>query len=337
MKFLLTGPNGIHSGHNPKLNYVSAVLAIKSGLERLPETAVEIRPVIVGEDLSGYDGVVVFLASMRGFLCKHTLGTLWALYSRPDAVIAFDDWQTTAAVGGIKSAQKEWERILTENPFGYAQIEKMAEPALKAGVSVAIDKLSLHEWDWNVLMPVYLGGDMSKLGVPAKRIFPFNPSIVFKGHYSWVEPNFEPWKTRQKKWIMAALHDHTRWAQKKIGVKWPIEAYGCRKLDQPRVQESELFGIYQTAVGVLSPEYKSCGSGWWRARYGFAADALSVILGSPQELAMVDKEAYGYSASQIEAMSDQELFDLALRQREAYYRAAGSYEDMIHYIAAAMP
>ena len=287
----------------------------------------------VGEDLSSYELVLTFLAPITGFICKHTLGALWALHSCPNTVIAFDDWQTAAVWSSAKGALGRWDKILAEDPFGYAGLDK-AGP-YKVQLLEALTRLAAGDWDWHALVPVYVGGDLKKLGVPAKKIFPFNPSCLFKGHYGWVDEH--AYVSKKQQWVLAALHDHTAWAMK-LGVVWPIDSYGCRKLKQPRVTEKELFEVYKQSAGVLSPEYKkSCGSGWWRARYGFAADALSIILGNPAELAMVDPTAYGKTAAQIEGMAEADRHNLAVAQREAYYKAAGTYEDMIHHIAAAMP
>lgn len=316
------------------MNYVSAVLAIKQCFEKLPATAVEIRPVALGENLDRYDLVVVFLASMRGFLCTYTLGSLWALHAAPKVVVAFDDWQTQVTVIGIRNAWREWDKILKVNPFGYKDIENL--PTHDKPIRNTLEILATATWPWNVLMPVYLGGDLAKLGVPAEHVFPYNPASVFKGHYGWVDACYDAWVTRKKAWVMAALHDHTKWAQK-IGVSWPIDVYGCRKLKQPRMPEAQLFEVYKATRGMLSPAYKHVSSGWWRARWGFAADALNVAVGDTREMSMVDPKAYGYTAKEIEAMPDRELFDLAICQREAYYLAGGTYDSLMSQLIQGMP
>ncbi len=54
---------------------------------------VEQRVVEIGEDLSKYNDVIVFLAGPRQLVAGNLFNGLWALHARPDAIIAYDDWQ----------------------------------------------------------------------------------------------------------------------------------------------------------------------------------------------------------------------------------------------------
>jgi hypothetical protein len=332
MKVLISGVNPKQAGHTPRLAYISFIEAVVKGLQ--PNHQVELRPINLGEDLTQYDRVIIFLATMRGFLSVHTLGTLWGLYAGGAKVtIAFDDWQVPQAVGGIKSLAAQREEIIAKNPFNYRQIENF--PQFKAQCWSALDTLIKDEWQWPVLIPAYAGGKTELFGIPKSKIFTCNPSVLFKGKYGWVDEKAPVQKNEQ--WILAALHDHSRWL-KKQGAAWPVHQYGHKKQKQERIPEPGIYEKYKESWGVLSPAYKINGSGWWRARYGLAADALSVIVGDQTEMAMFNNEAYSLisKASIVEKLSSEERLELAVAQREAYYTAAGTVERLQADMAKAL-
>jgi hypothetical protein len=325
MRILITGVNSVQCGKRPRLDYVSAVVALHQTLLQAGHE-VEIRAVVLGESFDGYDRVVVFIASMRGFVCVETLGALWAIHRAGERVtISFDDWQVPQAVQGIKAFAAEREKIITTNPFGYHQIEKFGD--YRPNLWSALDTL-INEWWWPILVPVYKGGDLSKLKIPGQRLYPYNPSVVFKGKYGWASET----ETKKKEWVLAALHDHSAWL-KKQKVEWPVQKLGHRKSKQERIPESQLYQRYAQSIGVLSPAYKISGSGWWRARYGFAADAFCVISGDPAEMAMVDPQCYPAPVF-VETCSPEEVFELASAQRAAYYEAAGTLPELLDDVMA---
>ena len=51
---------------------------------------VEQRPVRLGEDLSGYDEVIVYIHSIQAF-CQYLWAGLYAVHARPNCILAFDD------------------------------------------------------------------------------------------------------------------------------------------------------------------------------------------------------------------------------------------------------
>lgn len=330
MRILVGGINPVQTGHRPKLDYVSSVQALMKSLA-VGNHEVEIRPVVVGEDLSKYDRVVVFVAPMRGFLAIHTLGALWALYAaQGKCTVSFDDWQVVQALYAIKAFAAQREQIIEKNPFGYRQIDKV--PEFRDKLWQALDALIADEWKWPVLMPLYKGGDVSMFGLPKANIFSYNPSVLFKGVYGWVDQRDT--SSTKKEWTLSALHNHEPWL-KKQGVTWPVTQFGHRKSKQERLPESELFKRTCECWGSLSPKYKISGSGWWRARYGFAADALICIAGDPKEVAMIDSSCY-LPPAEVEKLTDAGRLDLAKAQREAYYKAAGTPESMYEDVMAAL-
>lgn len=59
-----------------------------------------------------------------------------------------------------------------------------------------------------------------------------------------------------------------------------------------------------------------------------AADALCVIAGGESEAAMIDYQAYAITPAAVENYDAPVLAQMALWQREAYYKAAGTVEEM---------
>lgn len=333
MKVLITGVNPISTGHIPKLNYISSLRAVKMSLESMGHT-VESRPVILGETLAEYDWVIVYLFSMRGFLSVHTLSTLWALHTAAGkCTVSFDDWQTRETMIGIRNFSAERDKIIANNPFGYKQLDKF--PEYKVQLWATLDELLKPNWPWPVLIPAYSGGDLSLLQLPHAKMFTYNPSILFKGVYGWVD-GADIKEPKRREWVLAALHDHRSWL-KKQEISWPVLQFGHRKQGQERIPESEIFSKCTAAYGVLSPAYRIAGSGWWRARYGFAADARCVVVGAPAEMAMVCKDVYDVTTAQVEELNECELGAIAEMQRAEFYNAAGTKEQVYEAIMAAMP
>ncbi len=339
MRILITGVNPVQCGHRPRMDYISFILAIKAAAEQ-SKADVEVRPVTVGEDLSGYDHVVTFLAPVRGFIAKHPLGVLWAIgqtIERGALTLAFDDWQIPQAVAGLRAFRGDFDKLITEDPFGYSSIEHV--PKYRNELLDVAELFAQDTWLFDrALVPVYDGGNTDLLGIPMPRsaVKGVNPSAFFVGRYGQANQTFEQWSTnRKREWAVAALHDHSSWL-KKQRPGWPIAAFGSRKLKQPRLAESAIYTEYLLRVGVLSPAYKTVGSGWWRARFGLSADALSIIVCDAAEAHMISDTMFSLTASEVEQLSEVDQFELALEQRAAYYAAAGNTSSATDQIMAAL-
>jgi hypothetical protein len=62
---------------------------------------VEQRQVTLGEDLSGYDEVIVFIAGPRQLVATTVYEGLWAISQHPKCILAFDDWQVPDLFKGV--------------------------------------------------------------------------------------------------------------------------------------------------------------------------------------------------------------------------------------------
>jgi hypothetical protein len=62
---------------------------------------VEQRKVEIGEDLSAYDEVIVFIAGPRQLVATTVFNGLWAISQRPNCILATDDWQAPDLFKGV--------------------------------------------------------------------------------------------------------------------------------------------------------------------------------------------------------------------------------------------
>ena len=225
MKILVTGVNPVQCGHIPRLDYISFVKAMSGGLE-LGGHSVDVRPAVLGEKFEEYDKVVVFLASMRGFVCSHTLGALWSIHeAKSKLVLSFDDWQVPQAIGGIRSLYAEFDKFLpAQKPekcaFSYKQFDEY--PQYRQQLLEACQYLAeCQDYVEKCIVPVYGGGDTGLLGIPSKNVVGINPSSFFQ---DWYSPS-NPRPQKSNSWILAALHDHGSWLKKQKAA-WEVKQFG---------------------------------------------------------------------------------------------------------------
>jgi hypothetical protein len=126
---------------------------------------------------------------------------------------------------------------------------------------------------------------------------------------------------KQRSWAMASLMKHDDWLGKQK-FTWPLVRFGTNK-DEVREgkvttlkTEEDVRQHYAQNWGILSPEYPHSGSGWFRARYAYAAQVGSVLYGGPRDGAALGS-AYQNTVASTEKLSDTELNDLAILQQRA--------------------
>jgi len=332
MKICVTGVNSVQCGHIPKIDYVSSIKCLVGTLRK--EHRVEVRPLPYAEICdekpfnldNEYHVTILYLAPFTGFIgvyAPHAIKLLSrALRGTLKVVVSYDDWQIAPILGSLRSLKPRIDKILDENPFGWKDISQVRLD--RHNLVQDINDLCDGDWDLPSLVPAWDGGDLSLLSLPTKlsRAVCYSPNAYFRDYYQPAdrpESKTDYAETASPCWTLAALHDHGTWL-KKQNLTWPVHQFGKKKAGQEKLPESEIFQIYYRSSGILSPSYKHAGSGWWRARYGFAADCLVPIAGNPDEAAMLG-EAYNLKPDELETLSHSELVELAEYQRAAYYDA----------------
>jgi len=274
---------------------------------------VDWRPVTPGEDLSAYDVVIAIPNQGNALVANYFYGALWTLITRPDAIIAIDDWQIGQIMAGAQTMSRLWERAF--------RLHRFAHDAVLANgnaLFAALPRLC-GDWEWPSIAPILGDGDVSLLGVPG-RVIGIDPT-AYVARYSTVKV------LKARRWVQATLL-----AKPLQELAWPIDEYG--PLDKakggggasganarPRLPEPELMKVYCAAWGVLSPPHPHAGSGWWRVRYLMAADAGCVLSADPREAAVLG-EPYNVTsdARRVEELSDRALKRLAADQAEQLAR-----------------
>jgi hypothetical protein len=344
MKILVTGMNTNQTTEDYFLRQeVKVVPSHYSLLRCLRDMGhqVEQRHVEIEEDLSGYDEVIIFLHSPKGF-CQRLYSGLWALHARPNAVLAFDDWQVDQILFSIKSIRDGMLGQTLSDPFkaylidmqntkyeqGY--LDKFKKQFVE-GADVALAKSS------RLLISAFKGGDLEKLNIKWRgRMIRYNPNPYHLNRkrennfglddvLGWEEATRPEDKKRE--WNFASLvQAKTRDWIKTQGVKdWPINYYGAKKgeFKCPRLTEDEMCEVFEKQWGCLMPGYFHSGSGWWRARPLQVADAGSILVCDPAEGAVYGgsdgADCFEWKASEIETMTTEELTAVAADQKYFLY------------------
>lgn len=345
MKILITGMNKNQCTEDFYLRQQLKVIPSHYSLIRCLRDmghTVEQRVVQLGENISEYDRVIVFLAGPRQLVAVTFYNGLYAIAaSRPDQlVLAFDDWQTKGIFDGIavcKDPQKLFAQFILdvnsvklEDVSGYAAM-------FNDGIDIITSNAS------PVLLSCFHGGDPTLLiDYPRDKIFTYNPNPY---HHNRVPGNrgdtpktsigleafldddgpddfvLPEQKIRQFNFASLVQSKTKSWL-KKQKVTWPVEYFGSKKDGQRRLTEGEMVRVYMEQWGCLMPGYDHAGSGWWRARPLQVADAGSILIGDPKEMVIYygnDPVAF-LKAGDIENLSTKELTDIASQQKKLLYK-----------------
>lgn len=323
---------------------------------------VEQRQVSLGEDLSHYDEVIVFIAGPRQLVATTVYEGLWAISQRPDCILAFDDWQVPDLFKGVAKCES-WKElsadfILGVNKKELSDIEPYKNKLLGA---IAVITAKQSRMLISAFRTEHLGDPenygahllFDEIKYPRDRLFVYNPNPYHRnrklgdfGHEGIEDPTFKagltvfdneeaPKKERRFNFASLVQSKTQKWLKKQgytgnpkndeegtIG-DWPVDLYGSKAESQKRLTEDEMCRVIARDWGCLMPGYDHAGSGWWRARPLQCADAGSILLGEPKELAVYygkDFPLLDLKASDLVVADEHELQSIADLQRQAIYR-----------------
>lgn len=341
-KILITGFNNEQTHRDAyKTKQIGVILCHYGLIRGLEDMGYEVdqRPVLPGEDVSHYDHVIVFMHSPQGF-CQRLWDGLWVLSQRPDAILAFDDWQ----VNDIYKAVIAYGEVLANDadkafrPYLIDQYHSTKdEKLIRSYTKEYLDAIDLIKSKSNkVLLCGYKGGDLSKyqLDLNMDKIHVFNPN-PYHLNRSWennygeeasgidlfmAEPSSPPdISAKTKAWVFSSLVQRRtrKWLNTKDS-SWPVNIYGAHKGEfrTVRLTEPQMVRTYEQTWGNLMPGYYHAGSGWWRTRVLQCAVAKSITYCEPEE-GKVYGEAYTkYTMTDIENMDVSQLAALAQDQHD---------------------
>jgi hypothetical protein len=311
MKILITGfTQRMCNSQKLRYDYLTSVYILADAL-RESGHEVDHRAVKFGEDLSSYHLALVGIGPPKSLTARHTHEACWTLLKAKRAITYCDDWSIAVAGGNMMSALRcmpQWSEFM-----------KFSEPE-KEAVVAGLTKILAG--DYPMLAPMFPWGDHTKLvrnNLDNMRVFAWDPTPLVNIKL----PYFI--SLRQRRWVYATLQDHNDWL-KTMNPQWPVCRLGAKSAGDTYYPEAEVLENYATSWGVLCPEYKSAGSGWWRVRYHHAAVLGNVLkCGLTDALSMdfyqskAGHSPYSYRISEIEKMDTANLHDLAEWQSKWFF------------------
>jgi hypothetical protein len=287
---------------------------------------VEQRQVELGEDLSKYDEIIVFIAGPRQLVATTVYEGLWAISQRPDCILAFDDWQVPDLFKGVAKCTS-WKELSADFILGVNKKELKDIEPYKAQLLQAIDVITAKENRMLISafrtehlgLPNDFGPHLlfDEINYPRERLFVYNPNPYHRNrkpgdlaHEGPEDPTWSPSlvqlgeastsPVKERRFNFASLvQSKTQKWLKKQGYTgnpkddeagfigdWPVDLYGSKAESQKRLTEDQMCATFQRDWGCLMPGYEHAGSGWWRARPLQAADAACILIGERKELAV---------------------------------------------------
>jgi hypothetical protein len=335
VKALITGASGQQCGKSTVFKYeiVSDVFAraLRDG-----GCEVEHRVYELGEDLRRYDVVFLGLVPFFSVAGHYVLPAMRCLEAAEAAgvplVFYVDDWRFYQFYNNLRSIRKNPLQLVKSFFDGRAMVDEAREHLDE--YTTIVDRLSEKPWPLTIA-PAYAWGDHAKLA----SLLQSSPRTEFVDVTPYLarHPLPSPMPVKDRSWVLGTASNQLPWLEKQ-GVTWPVHHFGGRASKAPRqLTEPELAAEYCSHWGVLSPSYgyRTAGTGWWRSRFVFAAQARAVLLCDPDEAPNLGP-AYANTASEIEALSDAQLAGLAEAQRDALrpwiWKKYQVVDEMLHIV-----
>lgn len=295
---------------------------------------VEQRQVVLGEDLSKYDEIIVFIAGPRQLVATTVYEGLYAISQKPDCILAVDDWQVPDLFKGVikagegdelfaqfildvnKKTREELTPYETQLRGAIETVKSMKNRMLICGFRTE------HLGEPDVYGPQLL---FNKINYPRDRLFVVNPNPYHRnrtwedsGHEGKEDPKYvtptlqfadiqaRPEKRKSFNFASLVQSKTQKWLKKQGYTGnpkndeqgdiggWQVDLYGSKADTQKRLTEDEMVKVITTDWGCLMPGYEHAGSGWWRARPLQCADARSILIGEDKELKVYYGDDYPY-------------------------------------------
>lgn len=293
---------------------------------------VEQRQVQLGEDLSKYDEVIVFIAGPRQLVATTVYEGLWAISQHPNCILAFDDWQVPDLFKGVAKCANPDELfaqfILDVNKKTLEDVKPYETYLLRAinQIKNKRNRMLISAFKTTHLNAEEFGPHLlfDNIDYPRDRLFVYNPNPYHRnrkwgdlGHEGAEDSKFvkspinmgeDPLPEKERRFNFASLVQSKtqKWLKKQgytgnpkndeegdIG-SWPVDLYGSKAESQKRLTEDEMVKVITRDWACLMPGYDHAGSGWWRARPLSCADADSILIGDEKELRVYYGDDYPF-------------------------------------------
>lgn len=333
MKILMTGMSARSVG-STKIRYdFFNVPALLKELLEMEGHEVDMRVAWIEEpDLDQYDRVLCQLNWASSLSSMHAHENGLAMARAGDRLRVYvDDWRSEVLADDIwyhLHQDKGWARHTEKfRPREYARLTDLEKARARQAYRDLI--VGPHaRGPVPMLAPFFPwgGGPEQFFGVARERLNTENhtwdpsPWVTIPRDSQIMAEDFG-FTTRDRRWVIASLQNHDRWVNK-LGLSWPLFQLGGVKKGgggiraggpDKVVPEAQVIAAYASSQGLLSPPYKSAGSGYWRVRFNYGIATGTIIYPGT-----VDGEAIGSAftndIADIEAATDDERADLVVRQ-----------------------
>jgi hypothetical protein len=310
MKILLTGfTTRMVNSQNLRNNYLTCEPSMIEILNGLGHT-VDHRKVTPGEDLSQYDVSILGICGIQSRVAAHANGTAWAFETANRRLLFCGDWSIEKAGLDFQNALGRWEKygVFAQESFQYTSEDvRRIKDMITAILTQRLPLLAtFFPWGNHQTVVSNTNRLTGKRNLPMTDLCAWDPSPFLP------MPAIGAASERERRWIYPTLQDHDEWIKsEKKWLKWPI----VQREKKNKILESELLKEYASSWGILTPPYKTAGSGWWRARFNHAAHVGAIIACDSRDGDAMCK-AYSYKPMQIEAMAPDQLSNVAQQQRE---------------------
>ena len=353
MKILITGFNKNQCTRQfylgQQLKVVPSHYSLYNCLIAMGHT-VEQREVVIGEDLSSYDDVIVFIAAPRQLVTTKLYNGLYAISQRPDCILAVDDFQADDLYKGVEKClttdDLTCDFVLNVNKKTQGEVFPFVPLFKKALETIAAkrNRMLVSAFSVDHLDSSYGAHTIfSKVKYPKERVFSYNPNPYHRNrhpfdythdgvenpHYngSTIHEKYKPQKEKRlnfaslvqsktKKWLKDQGYDSE--AEEGKILDWKIDLYGSKAESQKRLTEDEMCKVIARDWGTMLAEYNHSKSAWWRARPLQAAMCGSILIGGKTELAVyygADYPFFALNAKNIQQFPEHQLEKILFEQQ----------------------
>lgn len=339
MKILMTGITQAHCNTSTRrrVDYLNVPRGIKEALEASGHV-VEWRKPTIAEN-QGVDAVwmnVGPVSSVNSVYAPEAIWTMgWAYRYDVPLVLFYDDWQIGLTQSSLRTFRNIGTRQLTKTLSG-RYLYKGDVPTAVAHSDEIMAVLDRYNdiggefWKRSVvLLPKFeRWGDLSI--VTKDRRNPQDPMTIDLSAVAIDQADVQntPYaniQQVQRRWFLASLFPHSDWVAKQ-GFGWPLDFFGPAKKEHKAAGikttilkgEPLVFHEGQKRWGTVAPGYPQSGSGWFRARFLYAALGGTVLYCDRKDAEALDGPFEWIPASKIEAMDDYRLADLAMERGEYF-------------------
>lgn len=336
MRILVTGMTRMQCGDFEELPYVNLSSELVRALKKLGHQ-VDWRPVDVGESAQDtwYDVAIIGLSSLVSYSAHHRFGALWAAVNNPRVLYYHDDWRFPDAWSNFKIQAIDRTQSMCDYTLKqFARCSPEAVTRMKTLVN------EIKSAKFPMLVGAYTFSDPTHMQAlwPCSECLVWDPSPL-------MEPFCPPaiGAPKRRMWLCGTLSNQDKWVDKR-SYSWDVyrfyKATGMPFKEQ--LSEQEFYRRHcLTNWGHLMYKQKILGPlAFWRPRHHLAMWAGQVAWAEPSEVRSIGA-SWLTPIYTIERMTDNELAELAARQRREFEShwlspngALGALESIVQRIFA---